>query len=147
MYVQVELVAARVAIAQHHSPEQFFRKSEAILRQGLALNPKAFENLGTLASLYLLRAEYYVTLKRPIETEIQNGIQAADGAIAANEQVSEAHVTRGKLYLMKARLLSGPGRIAAAHNAEASLQQAVKVKGTIAKKYAAELEEARRLSQ
>jgi len=145
MLGEVEILAARDAIARQQQPEQLFDKSEAILRQALALNPKAFESLGSLASLFALRAEYYKTLNRSIETQLQAGIQAADRAIAVNAQLAETHVTRGKLYLMKARLLSGTDKTKAAQNADASFLQAIKVNGTIEKKYAAEIEEAKRL--
>lgn len=147
MYGEVELLAARYAIAKHQKPEQFFNKSETILNQALTLNPNAYESLGTLASLYVLRAEYYATLNRSIETQIQNGIQAVDRAIALNAQLAETHATRGKLYLIKARLLSGIEKTKAAQSARISYLQAIKVNGTVEKKYAAEIEEAKRLSQ
>jgi hypothetical protein len=146
MYGEVEILAARDAIARHQKPEQFFNKSEAILSQAFALNPDAYESLGTLASLCTLRAEYYKTRNRS-EKEIQQGIQAVDRAIAINAQLAETHATRGKLFLLKARFLSGPDKIKAADNAETSFNQAIKVNSTIEKKYAVEIEEAKRLFQ
>ena len=147
MYGEVELLAARYAIAKHQQPEQFFNKSETILNQALSLNPDAYESLGTLASLYVLQAEYGATLNRSMERQIQNGISAVDRAIALNAQLAETHATRGKLYLMKARSLSGIEKTKAAQSSKESYLQAIKVNGTVEKKYAAEIEEATLLSK
>jgi hypothetical protein len=127
------------------NPEEFFKRSEKIVQDAFEVNPKTFEGLGSLASLCLLRAEYNAKMDRRIENQIRNGIDAADRSIAANPQIAETHATRGKLYLMRARLLSGSEKTKAAKDAETSFNQAIKVKASIAKKYSAELEEANRL--
>jgi hypothetical protein len=77
--------------------------------------------------------------------EIQRGLEAANRAIAENPHAAETYATRGKLYLLQARRLSGSQQLHAARNAEASFLQAIKVKSNIQSKYAADLQEARRM--
>lgn len=144
---EVEMIAARYAIARHANPESFFARAEAILEESLAMNPKTYESLGTLAGLCLLRAEYYGSLHQPNTAAIKRGIDAADRAIAVNSGMAETHATRGQLYLLRTRGLSGAQKAAAASTAQAAFLQAFKIKGTIQKKYAADLEEAKRLTQ
>lgn len=143
----VELVAARYAIAHQSNVDPFFKKAEAILAEALAMNPNTYENLASLASLCLLRAEYHGSLHRNVDAEIRRGIDAADRAIAVNSGIADTHVTRGQLYLLQARMLSGAQKASTASKARSAFLQAFKIKSTIQTKYLAELDEAKRLAQ
>jgi hypothetical protein len=86
-------------------------------------------------------------MKRPIVNQLRNGIDAANRAITTNPQIAETHATRARLYLMKARLLSGTEKTKAASEAKDSFHKAIKVKASTAKKYSAEMEEVNRILQ
>ena len=66
-------------------------------------------------------------------------------ALQINPQVAEILATRGKLFLLRAHSVSTADRMTAAHQAETSFVEAIKIKASLNKLYAKDLEEARKL--
>lgn len=127
------------------SPEKYFNEAERIIQRGLAINKNAYESLGSLTSLCLLRANYLQKSKRPFTNEIEQGINAADQALQINPQMAEVLATRGQLFLLKAQSASATDRIKTAEKAEASFLEAIKIKASLNKLYAKDLAEAKKL--
>jgi predicted Ser/Thr protein kinase len=142
---ETELVAARYALEHQQPPEKYFNETEKIVKRALAVNKNTYESLGSLSSLCLLRANYLQRSGRPIANEINRGIDAANQALQINPQMAEVLATRGKLFLLRAHSVSTADRINAAHQAEASFVQAIKIKASLNKLYTKDLEEARKL--
>ncbi len=147
LFAEVELVAARDAISRPKSPEPFFKESEQIVRACFSVNPDSGECLESLVSLHLLRAEYLVSLGQSAEREIRLGIKAADHALKVNPSNALVMVYRGKLLLLRSQSSSDSARQKAAQEAEASFDQAFKVKNTLRREYGKYWEEAKRLAQ
>jgi hypothetical protein len=78
--------------------------------------------------------------------EIGSGIHAADRALSSNPKSEETYALRGKLYLLRARSLSGVPRQNAAREAVLSFDRAVRSNTFLRKQYAGDREEANRLA-
>src|SRR6185312_15459513 len=113
--------------------------------RALVINNKSYESLGSLTSLCLLRANYLQKSGRSIAGEIERGIDAANQSLKTNPQNSDVLATRGKLFLLRAQSTSATERMKAAKQAEASFVEAIKIKESLNKLYAQDLEEARKL--
>jgi hypothetical protein len=143
---EIEYLAARNAIAQKESPEAYLKKADQILRSGMALSPNYWGYWQVLSMLHLTRAEYLFSLGRSTEMEIASGIKAADRALSNNPKSEETHGVRGKLYLLRARTLSGVPRQNEAKEAVLSFDHAFRLKSALRKQYGSDREEANRLA-
>jgi eukaryotic-like serine/threonine-protein kinase len=142
---ETELVAARNALEHQQPPEKYFDDAEKIIKRVLAMNNKSYESLGSLTSLCLLRATYLQQSGRSIANEVERGLKAADQALQINPQMAEVFGTRGKLFLLRAQSSLANDRIIAAQKAEEAFVEATKIKASLNKLYAKDLEEARKL--
>ena len=145
IHAYVEQIAARYAIDRKNDPSSFFQNSEKLINTALSMNAKAFESWGALASLCLLRANYFHSLGKPIETEIIKGIHAADKSLAEGWEDPDTLGVRGSLYLLRARTSDRSVRTVAAREAEQSYVNAIKGKSSLQSVYQNDLEDARRL--
>lgn len=145
IHAYVEQIAARYAIDQKSDPSAFFQNSQKLLNTALSMNSKAFESWGGLASLCLIRANYLHSLGKPVGTEINKGIHAADLALAEGWEDPDTLGVRGGLFLLLAQTSNGDAQIKAATKAEQSYTSAIKGKSSLRNVYKSDLEEAQRM--
>lgn len=146
-YAQTELVAAHDALSKGKSPEPFLKEAERLLQLGSKVSSDCVECFAALASVHQLRAEHFISNKKPVEQEIELGIHAADEALKQNSLLSEVHAIRGELFLLRARSSSGSDATKAAKQAESSFDQAFKIKNSLRSEYGKDLEEAKHLTK
>ena len=144
---EVELQAASNAVNLKQSPEIFLNEADRILREGLTLSPDSYQCLQSLAFVYLMRAEHLHSLRQSGETEIRMGIEACDHSLKGNLENPFVHAYRGKLFLLRARSLSGASRLKAAKEAVASFDHAFLLGNFLRKEYGNDREEANQLAQ
>jgi len=145
-FAQTELIAARDAIRRGKSPEPFLKEAERLLQLASKVSSDCAECLAALASVHQLRAESFISDKKSAQQEIEMGIDAADLALKQDSVLPDVHAIRGELFLLRARMLSGPDANRAAQQAESSFDQAFKIKNSLRSEYSKDLEEAKRLS-
>jgi eukaryotic-like serine/threonine-protein kinase len=143
---EVELLAARDAINKHQSPVPVFNEAQRVLQNGLSKQPDSFQCLRSKAFLHLLRAQYLESRGQGTTDEITEGIEAANRSLKQNSQLSDAYAYRGKLFLLRAKKLSGSESRKAAQQAQASFEQAFKINKFLKKDYTAEWQDAQRLA-
>lgn len=140
---QADVLAARWALRQGHSPERHFAEARSHLEPFVKVRDA--ESRMTLADLYRWQAEWQQKERRPAHDAIRRGLAAAAEAIAIHPGSAKAHALRGALQLLEARGVAGADRRKSAQAALQSLEQAFKMDGLLRREFGSILAEAQGL--
>ena len=144
VYGDLELEAARAALAKGRLPLPALAAAEEAFRHARLLNGKDSRARAGLAEAALVRCE---SMKgRPGADLVEEGIVHAKAALALNGANQQARLVLGSLYVQKARGQSGATAREAARAAIEALEQALGMAPVFGRTYGPRLEEARRLA-
>jgi serine/threonine protein kinase len=146
VYAEVELVAARAAIGSNSDPNPFFKEAHRILEAGLKLNPESHDCLESVASLHLLRAEYFSDRNQSPENDVKLGLQAAQHSLRIDPDNPAMYAYCGRFLLYRARPLSGSERQNMAVESVKAFEEAFKQKSFLKQEYSKYWEEAKQLA-
>ena len=136
-------------MAAHGDPQPAFGAAETALRQALALRGgKSADSLYALAELRRRRAEWRITRKLAIGSDVRDGLELIARALEQNAQFALGDAEEGALHLVAARSAHGAAeRIAAAERARAALDKALATNANLAHEFGPLRAEADRLAQ
>jgi serine/threonine-protein kinase len=143
---ELEITAARVAIARGDDPTRAFGAAEMTVRKLLTSDHDDADALRALATLERFRADWLLRAGRPAEASLRDGLTAVDQAEALTPDVAESFATEGALHLLAARAARASERVRHATLAHATLTRALEMNAFLAHDYRPLLDEAASLS-
>ena len=125
---EIELVAARWALAHNGTAAPFLVAAEAAFRRADALNPKDPEIARELADLHRWRAAYRLQQKQPIDADLRDGLANAERALGLNARLGTAVLAQAGLHVAAAKAAQAPSvRTAAIDRARATVKRAIEL--------------------
>jgi hypothetical protein len=107
---EAELVEAEWEVSQSRSPLTALARAEGAAQRVLSGAYERMEASELLARIHALRAQWLAGHGAPAAKEIERGIAAADAALEREPRFRAAHLVKGRLLLLRARVASEPGR-------------------------------------
>jgi eukaryotic-like serine/threonine-protein kinase len=142
---QVAIVRGRWASAQGLSPLPHLSSAAASLKRYLTSRPGDPDAMLWLAKAHRREAEWLAARRGDVQASVREGLQAADGALAANPDLAGAYAERGLLRLVAAGSARYPGaRRAEIEKAAADLERAIEINPLLRHEYGPSLEGAKR---